>query len=109
MAKTFKHWIFNNYINSLSTDDTSNKLDLINCIVPDVYYYIIKWDNYKGPLKTQRDIHSSHSHHTHECSETLNQILIGTETLVKECNFKAEMSEQYKSESIWDAFINGRS
>lgn len=28
-------------------------------------------------------------------------------TLTMDCNYKTVMTEQYKTESIWDAFING--
>ena len=123
-AKIYKHWLrtFNNFIDSVSSTSGSstpvNKLNLlINYIEPVVYDFVSECVSFEEALRTLESIYvkpknvifARHllSTRKQKSGENLDQFLNNLKTLAKYCNFSAVNAEQYKSEMIRDAFING--
>lgn len=122
--RTYKHWFrtFENFIQSLTGPESIafNKLNLlINYIDPNIYEYISECDDFENAIQTLKELYvkpksvilARHvlSTRKQKASETLDQFLNELKTLAKECDFHPVSAEEYKSEMIRDAFINGLS
>ena len=116
--KTYNHWLrtFYNFVSTV--DDNSIKLNLlINHIEPNVYEFISECDDFEQAtsilesiyLKPKNEIFARHilSTRKQKPSESIDQFLNELKNLSKNCKFTAVNAEQYKSEMIRDAFING--
>ena len=95
-----------------------NKFNLlINYIEPNVYEFIFECETYDQEIETLKTIYvkpknvmlARHilSTRKQKAGESLDQFLNELKTLAKDCDFKTVSAEQYKSEMIRDAFING--
>ncbi|XP_012562704.1 uncharacterized protein LOC101238699 [Hydra vulgaris] len=117
-AKTYNHWLktFNNFVSTV--DNNFIKLNLlINHIEPNVYEFISECDDFEQAtsilesiyIKPKNEIFARHilSTRKQKPSETIDQFLNELKNLSKDCKFTAVTAEQYKSEMIRDAFING--
>ena len=119
-ARIYKHWLrtFTNFIDSLPAEPAPNKFNLlINYVVPNVYDYISECTHFEIALQTletiyikpKNEIFAQHLLATckQQPGETLEQFIVELKTLAKDCNFVNVTVEQYRSESICVAFING--
>ncbi|XP_012565799.2 uncharacterized protein LOC105849896 [Hydra vulgaris] len=117
-AKTYNHWLrtFNNFVSTV--DNNFIKLNLlINHIEPNVYEFISECDDFEQAtsilesiyIKPKNEIFARHilSTRKQKPSETIDQFLNELKNLSKDCKFTAVTAEQYKSEMIRNAFING--
>ena len=86
-------------------------------MAPNVYDYIAECTSFEIALQTLKTMYIKPKneifawHLLATCKqrpgETLDQFLVEPKTLAKDCNFANITAEQYRSESIRDAFING--
>ncbi|XP_012561167.1 uncharacterized protein LOC101236254 [Hydra vulgaris] len=117
-AKTYNHWLrtFNNFVSTV--DNNFIKLNLlINHIESNVYEFISECDDFEQAtsilesiyIKPKNEIFARHilSTRKQKPSETIDQFLNELKILSKYCKFTVVTAEQYKSEMIRDAFING--
>ncbi|CAI9718276.1 Hypothetical predicted protein [Octopus vulgaris] len=120
--KTFNHWFrtFTNFIYSLpgQEDRIIDKLNLlINYLELNVYEFISEAKNYDQAVNTLKSVcikprnivMARHLLATRKqkAGESLDQFLNNLKILAKDCDFVAVSAEQYPSEMIRDAFING--
>ncbi|CAI9729601.1 Hypothetical predicted protein [Octopus vulgaris] len=120
--KTFNHWFrtFTNFIDSLPEQEGRiiNKLNLlINYVEPNVYEFISEAKIYEQAVNTLKSVYIKPkniimAHHLsatrkQKPGESLDQFLSELKILAKDCDFVAVSAEQYWSEMIRDAFING--
>ena len=90
---------------------------MINYIEPVVYDFVSECVSFEEALRTLESIYvkpknvifARHllSTRKQKSGENLDQFLNNLKTLAKDCNISAVNAEQYKSEMIRDAFING--
>jgi len=92
---------------------------LVNFVDPSIYELIAECEEYATAIgilastydKTKNFVFARYllSSCKQEQGQRLDQYLIKLKTLAKDCEYKAVSAEQYKTEAIMDAFINGLS
>ena len=119
-AKEWRHWRrkFDNFIIECGIDPVPNKHRIItNPISANVYEHVEDCTDFQSVIDTldnllvkshnvMFDLHLL-STRRQQSGETLDQFLQYLRKLSKDCKFKAVTAEQYREESVCDAFING--
>ena len=132
--RTYKHWYrtLSNFVKSLAasrgnsqsterlTPSTIDKFNLlINYIECSIFEYTSECETFDEAIQTLQLVYVKPKNiilarrilatRKQKSGETLDQYLSELKALTKNCDFKAVTSEQYKSEMVRDAFINGLS
>ena len=108
---------FNNFLGTLG-DQNADKLSILtNFVSPTVYELIADENNYDRAIeilndhfiKPKNEVFARHLLSTckQESGESLDQFVRRLKTLTQDCNFKSVSAEQYRDDSIRDAFISG--
>ena len=118
-TQEWNHWFrtFKNFLSSVEQHEP-NKLDtLINYIAPSVYEYIADTTSYDAAVeileklyvRPKNEVYARHllAGRRQQPGETLDEFLQALKQLGKDCNYKAVTAEQYREESIRDAFLVG--
>ncbi|XP_014782115.1 uncharacterized protein LOC106877681 [Octopus bimaculoides] len=120
--KTFNHWFrsFTNFIDSLLGQEGRiiDKLNLLIIYVElNVYKFISEAKNYEQAVNTLKNMYIKPKNivmarrllatRKQKPGESVDQFLNKLKILAKDCDFVAVSAEQYRSEMIRDAFING--
>ena len=119
-SQEWNHWYltFDHFLNSTKaeTDDDRYRL-LMNFITPTVYSYISEHKNYVSAIqalrnlydKTPNSIYARHILATtkQKPHQSLKEFLHELRKLSADCDYKPVNAEQYRSESIRDAYIAG--
>ena len=122
-SKEWSHWYrsFCNFLGAVETNNPNlNKLDiLINYVSPNVYEYIADAASYDSAikaleklyLKPKNEVYARHmlASRRQQPGETLDEFLQALKQLSKDCDYKPVTADQYREESIRDAFISGLS
>ena len=119
-SKAYKHWLrtFTNFAAKFEADADSDKLELlINFVESNVFDYISDCETFADALSTLQSVYIKPKNvifarhllatRKQKTGESLDQYLNELKLLSKDCDFTAVTAEQYCSELIRDAFING--
>jgi len=126
-ASVFKYWIatFESFLQAVEigqaaigpSERVNRRGLLVNFLTPSVYQYIEDCETYEAAVaelkrvyvKTKNDVFARHLLATRRQlpGESLQQFLQVLKTISKDCSFRAVTAEQYRSELVRDAFING--
>ena len=118
-SSSWKHWYrtFQNFLQAIE-EHSPNKLDtLINYVAPSVYTNISECSSYEEAIevltqlyiKPKNEIFARHLLATRRqrADESLDEFLLALKQLSVDCNFRSVSAEQYKDESVRDAYITG--
>ena len=105
--------IFLKSINTNSTENPINKLDLlIKFISPTLYEYIADLTSYDEAISKLNELYIKLTKLTtrkQNPRESVDEFLQSLRNLAKDCYFKVALAEVYDEEPIGDKFISGHS
>lgn len=118
----WNHWFctFSNFTETLSADQTTDRLKLlINHVGPTVYGHISECTTYEEAISVLKSVYVKPSNEIfarHQLStrkqqpgESIDNFLLSLKQMSKDCNFTAVSAETHRQQAIRDAFISGLS
>ena len=118
-SKQWTHWYktFSNFLTAISKHEPDKLATLVNSAAPSVYEFISECKDYESAIETLRKLYIKPKNEvfarhllatrSQRPGETLDEFIQALKQLSTDCNFKAVSADQYKEESIRDAFIAG--
>ncbi len=118
-SKVWLHWkkTFQNFLAALNQERLDKLGVLTNYLSPNIYQYIEDCADYDSAMGTLQELYVKPTNEVYarhllatrrqQVGETLDEYLQALKTLSKDCNYKNVSGEQYREESVRDAFITG--